>query len=632
MANAMHLLHVMSHQSDTPQTIGSETRRRVWGYARPYRSKVAGFLAVVTASSLLGVVPPLLFREIIDGAIVAGDRDRLTVLGLLVVAAALAQAALAFVERWASATVGEGLIFDLRVALFDHVQRLPISFFTRTQTGALVSRLNNDVIGAQRALTGTLGTVVSNAITAATTLLTLFLLEWRVTLLAMVLLPLFILPARRVGRTVADITREGMNLNASMNVTMTERFNVSGAQLVKLFGRPSEETDGFARRAGRVRDIGIRNALFSRAFVIALTLLGATGTAIVYWVGGSLAISGSITIGTLASMGVLVAQLYGPLAQLTNARVDVMSAFVSFERVFEVLDAPNPVADSPDAQPLPAEATTGHLAFHDVSFRYPAADDTSVASLETDATPDEPGRIVLDGIDLTVGPGQMLAIVGPSGSGKSTLASLVPRLYDVTDGSITLDGHDLRTLFQEELRSRIGVVTQDPHLFHDTVGANLRYARPGATDADLDEACRAARILDVVRRLPDGYETVVGERGHRMSGGEKQRLAIARLLLKDPAVVILDEATSHLDTENEAIVQLALADALAGRTAVVIAHRLSTVVDADEIVVLDEGTIVERGRHSELRDAGGLYAELWEALVRGENGAEGGAGIGPDGP
>ncbi|HJP25348.1 MAG TPA: ABC transporter ATP-binding protein, partial [Acidimicrobiales bacterium] len=522
MANAMHLLHVMSHQSDAPQTIGSDTRRRVWGYARPYRSKVAGFLAVVTASSLLGVVPPLLFREIIDGAIVAGDRDRLTVLGLLVVAAALAQAALAFVERWASATVGEGLIFDLRVSLFDHVQRLPISFFTRTQTGALVSRLNNDVIGAQRALTGTLGTVVSNAITAATTLLTLFLLEWRVTLLAMVLLPLFILPARRVGRTVADITREGMNLNASMNVTMTERFNVSGAQLVKLFGRPSEETDGFARRAGRVRDIGIRNALFSRAFVIALTLLGATGTAIVYWVGGSLAISGSITIGTLASMGVLVAQLYGPLAQLTNARVDVMSAFVSFERVFEVLDAPNPVADSPDAHPLPAEAATGHLAFHDVSFRYPAADDTSVASLETDATPDEPGRIVLDGIDLTVGPGQMLAIVGPSGSGKSTLASLVPRLYDVTDGSITLDGHDLRTLFQEELRSRIGMVTQDPHLFHDTVGANLRYARPGATDADLDEACRAARILDVVRRLPDGYETVVGERGHRMSGGEKQ--------------------------------------------------------------------------------------------------------------
>ena len=612
----MHLLHVMAHQSGAPKTIGRETRRRVWGFARPYRSKVVGFLAVVTASSLLGVVPPLLFREIIDGAIVAGDRDRLTVLGLLVVAAAVAQAVLSFVERWASAQVGEGLIFDLRVALFDHVQRLPLSFFTRTQTGALVSRLNNDVIGAQRALTGTLGTVVSNAITAATTLITLFLLEWRVTLLAMVLLPLFILPARRVGRTVAEITREGMNLNASMNTTMTERFNVSGAQLVKLFGRPDEETDGFADRAGRVRDIGIRNAMFSRAFVIALTLLGAIGTAIVYWVGGSLAISGAITIGTLASMGVLVAQLYGPLAQLTNARVDVMSAFVSFERVFEVLDAPNPVADAPDARPVPE--ATGRLAFTGVSFRYPAADETSVASLETDATPGEPGRIVLHDIDLAVGPGQMLAIVGPSGSGRSTLASLVPRLYDVTDGSITLDGHDLRALRQDDLRARIGVVTQDPHLFHDTVGANLRYARPDATDAELDEACRAARILDVVRRLPDGYDTVVGERGHRMSGGEKQRLAIARLLLKNPAVVILDEATSHLDTENEAVVQLALADALAGRTAIVIAHRLSTVVDADEIVVLDEGRIIERGRHPELLTAGGLYADLWTALVRGE--------------
>ena len=632
MRDPGYLLHSMAMQQRGPRSVARATRKRVWGFARPHRRLIAGFLACVVTGSLLGVVPPLLFREIIDDAIPSGDRGHLTLLGALIVGAAMAQAALSFAQRWASAQVGEGLIFDLRVALFDHVQRLPLSFFTRTQTGALVSRLNNDVVGAQRALTGTLGTVVSNGITAITTLATLLVLEWRITLLALVLVPAFVLPARRVGLKVAEITREGMDLNASMNATMTERFNVSGAQLAKLYGRPSEETTGFATRAGRVRDIGIRSALYSQAFIISLTTLGALGTAVAYWVGGSLAINGTITIGTLASMGVLVAQLYGPLAQLTNARVDVMSAFVSFERVFEVLDAPNPVADSPDAQPMPAEATTGHLAFHDVSFRYPAADEASVASLETDATPDEPGRIVLDGIDLTVGPGQMLAIVGPSGSGKSTLASLVPRLYDVTDGSVTLDGHDLRTLFQEELRARIGVVTQDPHLFHDTVGANLRYARPGATDADLDEACRAARILDVVRRLPDGYETVVGERGHRMSGGEKQRLAIARLLLKDPAVVILDEATSHLDTENEAIVQLALADALAGRTAIVIAHRLSTVVDADEIVVLDEGKIVERGRHGELRDAGGLYAELWEALVRGETGAESGAGIGLDGP
>ena len=612
----MHLLHVMSYQSDTPSQVDRETRRRVWGFARPYRRMVAGFLIVVTLSSLLGVVPPLLFREIIDKAIVVGDRDRLTVLGLLVVAAALAQAVLSFVERWASSTVGEGLIFDLRVALFDHVQRLPLSFFTRTQTGALVSRLNNDVIGAQRALTGTLGTVVSNGITAVTTLVTLFLLEWRITLLAMVLLPLFILPARRVGRTVAGITREGMNLNASMNATMTERFNVSGAQLVKLFGRPDEETEGFQERAGRVRDIGIRGALFSRAFVIALTLLGAVGTAVVYWVGGSLAINETITIGTLASMGVLVALLYGPLAQLTNARVDVMSAFVSFERVFEVLDAPNPVADTPDARALPT--ADGHMVFSKVSFRYPTVDETSVASLETDAVPGKPGDTVLHEVNLEVRPGQMLAIVGPSGSGKSTLASLVPRLYDVTEGSITLDGHDIRSVRQDDLRARIGVVTQDPHLFHDTVGANLRYARPGATDAELDEACRASRILDVVQRLPDGYDTVVGERGHRMSGGEKQRLAIARLLLKDPSVVILDEATSHLDAENEAVVQQALAAALAGRAAIVIAHRLSTIIDADEIVVVDDGRIVERGRHPELRDAGGLYAELWETLTRGE--------------
>ena len=611
----MRLLHVMSYQPTTPSSIGRETRRRVWGFARPYRSMIVGFLGTITASSLLGVVPPLLFREIIDGAIARGDRGWLTILGLLVVAAALAQAALGLVERWASATVGEGLIFDLRVELFDHVQRLPLSFFTRTQTGALVSRLNNDVIGAQRALTGTLGTVVANAITALTTIVTLFLLEWRVTLLALLLLPVFILPARRVGRTVADITREGMNLNASMNTTMTERFNVSGAQLVKLFGRPDDERDGFAGRAGQVRDIGIRNALFSRTFVIALTLLGAIGTAIVYWVGGSLAISGTITIGTLASMGVLVALLYGPLAQLTNARVDVMSAFVSFERVFEVLDARNSVADAPNAvDPHPVD---GQLSFKGVSFRYPAAAETSVASLETDAAPGEPGRTVLHDINLTVKPGQMLAIVGPSGSGKSTLAALITRLYDVTAGTITLDGYDLRSLRQDGLRAQVGVVTQDPHFFHDTIGSNLRYAHPDATETELDEACRAARIIEMVRQLPDGYDTMVGERGYRLSGGEKQRLAIARLLIKDPAIVILDEATSHLDTENEAVVQEALAAALNNRTSIVIAHRLSTVVDADEIVVLDEGRIVERGRHPNLRDANGLYADLWDTLVRG---------------
>ncbi len=610
----------MAMQQRDLQSVGRETRQRVWGFARPHRRLIFGFLTCVVAGSLLGVVPPLLFREIIDDAIPSGDRGHLTALGLLVVGAALAQAGLAFAQRWASARVGEGLIFDLRVALFDHVQRLPLSFFTRTQTGALVSRLNNDVVGAQRALTGTLGTVVANGITALTTLATLLFLEWRITLLALVLVPAFVLPARRVGLKVAKLTREGMDLNATMNATMTERFNVSGAQLAKLYGRPSEETTGFANRAGRVRDIGIRSALFSQAFIISLTTLGALGTAVTYWVGGSLAISGTITIGTLASMGVLVAQLYGPLAQLTNARVDVMSAFVSFERVFEVVDAPDPLADAPDAEEL--DNVDGHLAFRGVSFRYPGLDQVSVPSLEVEAAPGKPGRKVLHDVDVEVAPGRMLAVVGPSGSGKSTMASLIPRLYDVTDGAIVLDGRDVRTLRQTDLRACIGIVTQDPHLFHDTVGANLQYARPDATMAEMDEACRAARILDVIRALPQGYDTVVGERGHRMSGGEKQRLAIARLLLKNPTVVVLDEATSHLDTENEAEVQLALTTALKGRTSVVIAHRLSTIVDADEIVVLDDGRIVERGRHPDLLATGGLYADLWAALVRGETDVE----------
>ncbi|HJO79945.1 MAG: ABC transporter ATP-binding protein [Acidimicrobiales bacterium] len=616
MVHPMGILHTMSRERPPQGTIGADTRRRVWGYARPHRTMVGGFLITVVASSLLGVVPPLLFREIIDGAIADANRGYLTQLGLLVVLAAFARALLSLVERWFSATVGEGLIYDLRIALFDHVQRLPISFFTRTQTGALVSRLNNDVIGAQRALTGTLGTVVANSITAVTTLVTMFVLEWRITILAMTLLPLFVLPARRVGHKVARITREGMDLNASMNATMTERFNVAGAQLVKLFGRHDEERSGFSLRVARVRDIGILNAMYGRAFVIALTLLGALGTAAVYWVGGSLAIGGTLTIGTLASMGVLVTQLYLPLTQLTNARVDVMSAFVSFERVFEVLDTRNPITDAPGAVSLkPLEGT---LRFEGVSFAYPTDDASSVSSLDAGSLVDEPGRTVLHGIDLAVSPGQMLAVVGPTGSGKSTLASLIPRLYDVTGGAITVDGHDVRTLKVDELRSQIGVVTQDPHLFHETVGQNLQYAQPGATIANMDEACRAARILDVVHQLPDGYDTTVGERGYRLSGGEKQRLAIARLLLKDPRIVILDEATSHLDTESEALVQAALSDALAGRTSIVIAHRLSTIVKADEVVVLDEGRIVERGGHQDLRKAGGLYADLWETLVRAE--------------
>jgi len=577
---------------------------------------IVAFIITVVFSSVLGVVPPLLFREIIDGAIARADKSYLGTLGSLIVLAALISALLSFLERWWSAKIGEGIILNLRVTLFDHVQRLPLSFFTKTQTGALISRLNNDVIGAQRALTGTLGTVVANIITALTTMTTMFFLEWRITLLSLFFVPLFVLPARRVGRVVAEITREGMNLNADMNSTMTERFNVAGAQLVKLFGRHDEERSGFSERATRVRDIGIRNALYSRTFVIALTLLGALGTAAVYWIGGSIAIDETISIGTLASMGVLVTQLYGPMAQLTNARVDILSAFVSFERVFEVLDTKNPISDQSDA--LTSRVGPAHLRIKAMSFRYPSAGEVSVASLETEKTTKEPGPLVLRDIDLEIRPGQMLGVVGASGSGKSTLAALVSRLYDVSAGSINLDGHDLRTLTTESLRSRIGVVTQDAHLFHDTIGANLRYAQPTATDAEIDTACRNARILDVIRELPAGYKTIVGDRGYRLSGGEKQRIAIARLLLKNPDLVILDEATSHLDTENEALVQEALRQALTGRTSIVIAHRLSTVVEADEIIVFERGAIVQRGSHNELRSDSGPYADLWENLVKAE--------------
>jgi ATP-binding cassette subfamily B protein len=592
-----------------------ELARRVWTLARPYRALLTVFLATIVVDAVLTLIPPLLIRRIIDDAIPNDDGGLVTTTALLMVAIAIGSALLSLVERWSSARIGEGLIFDLRVGLFDHVQRMPIAFFTRTQTGALTSRMNADVIGAQRALTGTLGSVVSNAIALVSTLIAMAVLEWRLTLLGLVLAPLFLLPTRRVGRKLARMTRQGMDLNASMNTTTTERFGVAGALLVKLFGDYQRETDGFADRASRVRDIGVRQAMYSRVFLAAIGLLGAVGAALVYLIGGHLVLDGAITLGTLVALGTYVTRLYAPIQGLANTRVDVMTALVSFDRVFEVLDTPSMIVDRPGARDLGRPA--GRIQLDHVHFAYPAAADVSIASLE-DGRPlsDRAGAEVLHDVNVTIEPGQLVALVGPSGAGKSTLASLVPRLYDVTSGAVSIDGSDVRDLTQDSLRAAIGVVSQDPHLFHDTVGANLRYARPDATDTEVEAAARAARIHDVIAALPDGYDTVVGERGYRLSGGEKQRLAIARMLLKDPAIVVLDEATSHLDTENEALVQQALAEALSGRTSVVIAHRLSTIVDADQILVVDEGRIVERGTHDALLANEALYAELYRNLVR----------------
>ena len=614
--SGFHVMHSMSADTSdlAGRRIGRETRRRVWGFARPYRRLIAAFMATVVAATFLGLLPPLLIRQVFDVAIADGDGRYLNILFAVMLGAALGEGLLTLLERWLSATVGEGLIFNLRAALFDHVQRMPVLFFTRTQTGTLISRLNNDVIGAQRAFTGTLGTVVGNVIALAGTLAAMFLLEWRLTLLAVAIVPLFVLPARRVGRRLQAITREGMDLNASMNDTMTERFNVAGALLVKLFGRHDAEARDFGRRAGRVRDIGVRSAMYSRVFLIALTFVGASGTAVVYWLGGHLTIDGGLTAGTLVALGLYTVRIYVPLTSLSNARVDVMTAFVSFERVFEVLDAPNPITDAPGARDL--TAPEGRVRFDRVRFAYPAGDGAGLESLGFDGGGGS-GDVLAD-LDLEIPPGRMVAVVGPSGAGKTTMASLIPRLHDVTGGAVLVDGVDVRQLTQSSLRAAIGVVTQDPHLFHDTIAANLLYARPDAAPAELEAACRAARIHDVIAALPEGYQTVVGERGYRLSGGEKQRLAIARMLLKDPAIVILDEATSHLDSDNEAHVQEALAEALRGRTSLVIAHRLSTIADADVIVVLDQGRIVESGAHEELRRAGGLYEELYETLMRAE--------------
>lgn len=603
--------------SVTSHRLAPGTLRRIAGFARPYRGLLAVFLALVVVEALAGAATPLIYRAIIDDGIVPGRRGLVIGLAVVIALLALVSAALSLVQRWCSARIGEGLIHDLRTQVFDHVQRMPIGFFTRAQTGALVTRLNSDVRGAQQAFTSTLSNVVGNLIAVVTTLVAMFVLSWKITVLALVLLPLFLLPARWVGRRLADITREQYRLNAEMGQTMTERFNVSGALLVKLFGDPARESAAFSERAGRVRDIGVTSAMYSRVFMAALGLLAALAGAIVYGVGGLSAIGGGLGIGTLVALTAYLNRLYGPLTALSNVQVDVMTTLVSFERVLEVLDLEPAIADAPDATPLP-DGPLG-VELDGVRFRYPTAREVSLASLEGVARLDEheENDDVLHDVSLSVAPGRMLALVGPSGAGKSTIAGLVSRLYDATDGAVRIGGHDVRDVTLASVRDAVGVVAQDPHLFHDTLRANLTYARPDATDAEIEAALRAAQVGDVVAALPDGLDTVVGDRGHRLSGGEKQRIAIARLLLKDPTIVVLDEATAHLDARSEAAVQDALDVAMAGRTSIVIAHRLATVLAADEIAVVDGGRIVERGTHADLVAAGGLYAELAAAQLTG---------------
>ena len=592
------------------QRLKPGTVKRIFTFAKPYRLSIWIFLFTVVIDAMLIVATPLLLRQLIDKGVIPKDGALVTRLAIFVGLLAIADAGMSLLGRYYSSRIGEGLIYDLRSLVFAHVQKQSIAFFTRTQTGALISRINSDVMGAQQAFTATLSGLVSNVVSLVLVGATMMILSWQITIFSLLLLPAFLIPTKWVGRKLQALTRDSFNTNAEMSSTMTERFNVSGAMLVALYGQPSREREYFRSRARKVADIGIKMAMLNRLFFIALTSVAAIATAFAYGIGGHLAISGGVTVGTLLAITALLARLYGPLTALSNVRIDVMTSLVSFERVFEVLDLEPMVKNRTDAVEL--KSTHPTIEFKNVSFSYPRAEEISLASLESAAKPEtiQSGEI-LRNLSFTAKAGTLTALVGPSGAGKTTISALLPRLYDVTSGAIEIDGHDIRDLTLESLRSAIGVVMQDAHLFHETIAENLRYAKIDATEDEMRTACESAQIWKLIESLPNGLDTMVGERGHRLSGGEKQRLAIARLLLKSPSVVILDEATAHLDSENEALVQAALQSALKGRTSIVIAHRLSTVRDADQILVLEKGQIIERGTHDELVARAGLYADLY---------------------
>lgn len=604
-------------ESITDVQVTPGTARRMLTFARPYRRILVLFLGLIVLDAVVGAANPLIYRAIINQGIL-GHRVGLVVeLAGVVAALAVLDAALLVGQRWVSAWVGEGVIFDLRSKVFGHIQRMPVAFFTRTQTGALITRLNNDILGAQQAFTDTLSSVVSNLVGVALVLAAMLVLSWQITLVALVILPVFVIPARRVGRRLSSITRESYALNAEMNTTATERFNVAGALLVKLFGRPGEERRTFEAKAGRVRDIGVTQAMYARLFFVALILTASLATAVVYGWGGAMAVRGALNVGTVVALTAYLNRLYGPLTALSNVQVDVMTALVSFDRVFEVLDLAPGIDEKSDALTVPRGPT--RIEFDHVDFSYPRAEEVSLASLESVAVLESaPSQQVLFDVSFTAEPGEMVALVGPSGAGKTTISHLVPRLYDVRQGAVRINGIDVRDATLSSLSEVVGVVTQDAHLFHETIRSNLVYARPEATEEEMVGALRAAHILALVESLPDGLDTLVGDRGYRLSGGEKQRLAIARLLLKAPDVVVLDEATAHLDSESEAAVQEALRSALTGRTSLVIAHRLSTVREADRILVVDNGRIVQQGRHEDLLATGGLYADLYRIQFEGQ--------------